>query len=503
MSKRIISVIIALLLAVLTPFTVLSYDINTLDGVKTSIEGVISYKSSVLNASSTNDFLDLLSEKAGTYSSDWYYIALSQYGVNCRNEKSISALKNTVDDFYKEGIENVKVTDLQRVALALSACGQDITNVNGHNLLADATYNREKYKSLDAQGVNSLAYALILLDSKHYVIPKNSKLSRNDITDKILSYELKNGGYALFGNGADVDITSIVIQSLSPYKNNSKVKNSINNSLEILSRRQDINGAFKSFDNKVTAESTAQVIIALTSLNINPVSDKRFIKNEKTTLDGLNLFKNEDGGYCHMTGLSTNSIATYQSLCALVSVYNFLNGNGALYNFSEKEKSNNKIVEKVIKKKTTNSLTNNSKRIKKSVKDKKHSAGSNNVNKNTAKRNNNTSIKKSSRVIKNDETKNNSNTENKSRYSQSYTQKINQKTYKTPEKNEEIKRKQKNTVPLNKNNDSVPNIKPRKTEEIINKKTKSNSKTISEPLYIDFIILLAGYIALFCYKSRR
>ena len=60
--------------------------------------------------------------------------------------------------------------------------------------------------------------------------------------------------------------------------------------------------------------------MALVRSGINPVSDKRFIKSGKTALDGLSVFKTEDGGYSHMEGLSSNAIAAYQSLCAFFAV---------------------------------------------------------------------------------------------------------------------------------------------------------------------------------------
>ena len=356
MVKRFTAIIAGLLLAVIAPFNAFCLDINTLGGVKNSVEGVISYKSSQLGAENIEQLLNALSENAGDYNSDWYYIALSQFGINCSNKKSVSALKKAVDGFYNEGLENVKVTDLQRAAFALTACGEDITSVNGHNLLADSTYNRKKYKELDSQGVNSLSYALLLLDSKSYKIPESSGLTRGKIIDAILSFELENGGFALFGSGADIDITAIVTQALAPYRSNKKVKKSLDSCLDIFSKRQDNCGAYKSFSGKPTAESTAQVIIALNSLEIDILNDTRFIKDGNTALDGLNFFRNGDGGYCHMQGYNTNAIATYQSLCALVSAYRYLSGGGVFYDFNSKTDVSEKSVNKAIKNKSNTNV---------------------------------------------------------------------------------------------------------------------------------------------------
>ncbi len=455
MCKRIIAVITSLLITITAPFTAYCYDVNTLDGIKSSVEGVIAYKSSILGVNSVSGLLEALSENAGDYNSDWYYIALSRYGVNCENKNSVTALKKAVDKFYSEGLENVKVTDLQRTAFALTACGVNITSVNGHNLLADSTYNREKYKPLDAQGVNSLSYALLLLDSKNYKIPKSSSITREKLVNRILSYELKNGGYALFGDGADIDITSIVVQALSKYKNNSKVRISIDTCLDILSKRQDTSGAYKSFAGKVTAESTAQVTMALSSLGINPINDNRFIKNGNTTLDGLNLFKTADGGYCHMENYNTNSIATYQTFCALVSVYRQLKGEGKFFDFNAKTESTTKKVNSIISKKELKSKNKTNSATKK------------------------TSINNSEKI------------ENTS----SYNSKIENKS---KSKKSKIKNDSKSNIL---NNLTEPTSTVSRSRSVINNTSPKKADKKPQPPYITAGVLLAGYIFLYVLKS--
>lgn len=358
--KSCVAVIIAISTAIVSTIVVNSASLDTPDKVNRAIKGALSYRFGDFSPNNINDYLKELSKNAGDYSSDWYYIAMSRYGINCDHKESINSLKSVVDDFYKNGLENTKVTDMQRVALALLSCTSDITDVNGHNFLADCTYNRENYAPLDKQGVNSLAFALILLDSKDFSVPNSAKLSRNDILEKILQKELPNGGFSIVGNAPDVDATAITLQSLAPYYNNSKVKPVIDRALNYISKVQQTTGAFKSFG-KENAESTAQVIIALTSLNIDILTDKRFIKNGNTALDGLMSFLMEDGGFCHIQGYTSNNMATYQSLCALVSYYRYLNKQTGFFSFSKKDVSqqNTEIspVNKPSSKKTSLSKT--------------------------------------------------------------------------------------------------------------------------------------------------
>ncbi len=328
--KRVIALALSFVIAIVATFVGNTVSSSTLDSINNAIKGAFSYKYSEFSADNTSEFLKELSKNAGDYTADWYYIALSRYGISCDNKESINALKNAVDDLYNKGLENVKATDMQRIALALLSCDVDIKNVNGHNLLADCTYNREKYAPLDKQGVNSLAFALIVLDSKDYSVPNSAKLSRNDIIEKIIENELTNGGFSIVGTNPDPDVTAIVLQSLAPYYSKDKVNNVINRGLNYISKLQQTSGAFKSFG-KANAESTAQVILALTSLNIDILKDSRFIKNGNSSLDGLMTFLMKDGGFCHIKGYSSDNMATYQSLCALISCYRYFNNLSRFY----------------------------------------------------------------------------------------------------------------------------------------------------------------------------
>lgn len=328
--KRIIAIALSVVIAIAATFVGNTVSSNTLDSINNAIRGAFSYKYSEFSADNTSEFLKELSKNAGEYTSDWYYIALSRYGISCDDKESINALKSAVDDLYNKGLENVKVTDMQRIALALLSCGVDIQNVNGHNFLGDCTYNREKYAPLDKQGVNGIAFALIVLDSKDYSVPNSAKLSRNDIIDKIIEKELPKGGFSIVGTNPDPDMTAIVLQSLAPYYSKDKVKAVINRGLNYISKLQQPSGAFKSYG-KENAESTAQVILALTSLNINVLKDSRFIKNGNSSLDGLMTFSMKDGGFCHIKGYSSDNMATYQSLCALISCYRYINNLSRFY----------------------------------------------------------------------------------------------------------------------------------------------------------------------------
>ncbi len=361
--KRVTAFISVIILAAVVPFSASAIAESTLDNVKNAVEGVISYKCGELLCDS-DELFDRLSENAGDYSADWYYIALSRCGYNSNKEKSVAALKTAVEEFYNRGLERVPVTDMQRIAFVLSLLGVNITEVNGHNLLADCTYNRAQYRPLDAQGLNSLSFALLLLDSGNYTVPQNAVDSKANIIDRILSLELESGGFALFGKGADIDITSIVLQALAPYKTDERVSPVIERAVKILSERQTDSGSYKSFAAKCSAETTAQAVIALCSLGIDPDGDERFVKNGQSALDGLMTFRLSSGAFSHFDDGNADNMATYQSLCALVAVKRFAEGRESFYDFGIKIPIENNKHSSVEKESAAEKKNNSNKEVK-------------------------------------------------------------------------------------------------------------------------------------------
>ncbi len=234
-------------------------------------------------------------------------------------------------------LHHVKYTEYDRVILAVSAIGQDVTNVAGYDLtkpLAD-------FNVLIKQGLNGPIWALIALDSNKYPIPidKNAEVqtTREMLVDYILSREINGGGWSLTSEApADTDITAMVLQALSNYQDNEKVKQAIDRALTYLSSTQQEDGSFKSnWGNEANCESIAQVIVALTSLDIDPRTDKRFIKNGKDTITALLAFYVEGGGFRHTLGGEVNPMATDQGMYALVAYDRFKNGQKHLYDMTD------------------------------------------------------------------------------------------------------------------------------------------------------------------------
>lgn len=288
---------------------------------------------------------------AGTSGGEWVALGLARSGSisDTLAEQYAQAAYQYVKKKGSSTMSDSKSTENSRMILALTSIGKDPSDVAGYDLLeplADLDY-------VKSQGINGPIFALIALDSHDYEIPKavagKTQTTREALIDAILAAQLSNGGWNVNGNGADADMTAMAIQALAPYySSNAKVKSAIDDALNRLSQMQEANGGYTSWGT-ANAESVAQVIVALTSLGIDPASDGRFIKNGYSTLDALATFYNDKGGFKHSQSdtTSSNGLATEQAYYALASWYRLKAGKTSLYDMSDVT-TMSKIIEKTV-----------------------------------------------------------------------------------------------------------------------------------------------------------
>lgn len=288
---------------------------------------------------------------AGTSGGEWVALGLARSGSisDTLAEQYAQAAYQYVKKKGSSTISDSKSTENSRMILALTSIGKDPSDVAGYDLLeplADLDY-------VKSQGINGPIFALIALDSHDYEIPKavagKTQTTREALIDAILAAQLSDGGWNVNGNGADADMTAMAIQALAPYySSNAKVKSAVDDALKRLSKMQEVNGGYTSWGT-ANAESVAQVIVALTSLGIDPASDGRFIKNGYSTLDALATFYNDKGGFKHSQSdmTASNGLATEQAYYALASWYRLKVGKTSLYDMSDVT-TLSKIIEKTV-----------------------------------------------------------------------------------------------------------------------------------------------------------
>ena len=270
---------------------------------------------------------------------EWAVLGLARAGYEVPEDyfdtyvKNVLAIMEENDGVLSGGR---KYTEYERLILALTSIGYDVTDVAEYNLL---DYMAD-YDKVVWQGINSVAFALIALDSHDYEIPEAAEGKTQTTREKLIAYlldaQLEDNGWALSGTKADTDVTAMVLQALDPYYGkNVEVTAAVNKALVTLSELQGEDGYYINSDGSKSAESNAQVVVALTALGINPDTDERFIKGGTSVLDALGTFYVSGGGFSHVLGGKLDGMATEQGYYALVSYYRLMNDQTSLYDMTD------------------------------------------------------------------------------------------------------------------------------------------------------------------------
>ena len=293
------------------------------------IDAALDYEIKKSGADSVQSFIDsALVNGAGT-TAEWFVISLKQYKGNYDFSAYTSALKTHI-----KNKSSVGAVERERYALTFAA------------LKAEASYINETIdESTGNLGIMSYVFGLHLINNGY----AGKQWDAQKIISAILSRQLPEGGWAVNGEVSDVDVTAMTLHSIAPYyKSDSAVKSAADKALSLLSGRQLASGGFSSYGAE-NPESAAQVLCALTALKIDPLSDSRFIKNGKTALDGMLMFRLSDGGFSHVSGGDHNLNASVQAIYSLVALRRFMRNEGPLFIFT----SSPAPAEKTTKKPTS------------------------------------------------------------------------------------------------------------------------------------------------------
>lgn len=266
----------------------------------------------------------------GSIYGEWSVINAARSGASLPQEWYDTYYENicAVLESEKGILSATKNTEYSRVIIALSAIGKDPADAAGYNLF-------EHYKTIEEiskQGISGVIFALIALDCKGYPLPEDSEVTRDTLVDYILEKEYPNGGWAIIGDEADVDVTAQALQALAPYREKENVAPAVERAVALLSERQNEDGGFFAWQG-INSQTTAQVIIALTSLGINPRSDGRFIKSGGWMGSFIMQYYLGNGSFCHTLGKEADAMATDQCLQALISIDMADKGMGGFYRF--------------------------------------------------------------------------------------------------------------------------------------------------------------------------
>ena len=276
---------------------------------------------------------------AGSSVSDWTALAMARAGIADDYAGYLARLQAYVERQYAEngGLHAVKATEYHRIALTAAALGGDPAAFGAKpdgtaiDLVAEGTYNWQGEEDLGGQGLNGWIFALLTIDAVGAEVPADARYSRQDMLDAIVSAQLPDGGFSLGGGTMDVDITAMALQALAPYRE--QYQEVIDAALNALSAAQTVTGGFESWGAQ-SSESCAQVILALTALDIDPTADERFQKNQRNVVEALMDFRLSDGGFAHEKDGPLDAMACEQAMQALTAMELRQQGEGRFFDLT-------------------------------------------------------------------------------------------------------------------------------------------------------------------------
>lgn len=358
-----------------------------------------------INATSKYLLKEVPNPTFGSTSGDWSVFSLSRgmyLGADYLNDIPADYFSNYIAEVEHEVMTNKKLgdpklTDIDRIIYSLTPLNYNIHSVSPNQ--TDLTLKiSESFPLVRKQGINSPIWTLLAINSGEYKLHPNSNGDTNWNTEaKMIHYILdreiekgivNGGGWALMDSKPDADITAMTIQSLAPYYlseekfNQTGIEDShhitykdlkvaVERGIAKLSDLQQAHGGFSSFKAS-NSESTAQVIVALTEMGINPksvnvplttINQTVSFVTEGAVRDGVktnnmvdallsfwdNTKLNPETGYAgfrHVTegndggggaGTGTNGMASDQATYALIAYDRFMTGQARLQNLMDQK----------------------------------------------------------------------------------------------------------------------------------------------------------------------
>ena len=286
----------------------------------------------------------VLAEARGNVSASvWYDKYLSNIA------KSVASMNGKLDNTSTQ----TKHTEYSRVILALTSLGEDATKFTGsngtvYNLVEPLFEKNGSTYRVSEQGNNGTAFALIALDSGNYYDNATGTTARNAWINSLLDAQISDGSWGIDADfpGSNVDMTAMVVQALAPYcSTNANVKDAVDKAVKWLSAEYQKTGDYGS------SESAAQVIVALSALNIDAKIDSRFQHNGISVLSNFLSYADPNSkGFLHdkQPNSTVNQMASEQAAYTLVAYDRYVNGSKRLYDMSDVTKRENADAQAVI-----------------------------------------------------------------------------------------------------------------------------------------------------------
>lgn len=348
-SKRLLSLLLALITALSLCVPVFATG-GTGNGGGTTGETTTSVSTIVDATLSSTLAQEKVALTSPAFGSEWGILGLARSGYLEKGSKYFNDYYTRVAAYASKATKNaqelgapagalhlVKCTENSRLIIALSALGRDARSVGE----CDLTAPYEKFSWIEGQGLNSVVFALIALDTVGYET-KDTTI-RQQCISYILGRQLSDGGWNYQEDAAtsDPDMTAMSLQALANYREQEKVQAAVSAAVGRLSAMQNSDGSYTSYE-AVNSESISQVIVACAALGIDPHTDSRFVKNGKSAVAALLTFYNTEKRAFHHTmkdkdgnPTDVDGMATEQAAYAMTAYQRLMNGKTSLYDMRD------------------------------------------------------------------------------------------------------------------------------------------------------------------------
>ncbi len=288
---------------------------------ETLLDGIFAYLKDRYGCADLQSLLDEGFSAKAPLGCDWYVFAISRYG-----KYDFTTYRSSLDFSIATMGRVLSGTEKQKISLLDLAMGYPVDGTR----LTD---------TIGSQGIMSVVFGLHLVNNR-VDIPG---FSANELIRQLLALRLPDGGWAISGQYSDPDVTAMTVQALAPHYLSAEESNNdlsaelvpaVDEALALLSSRQKEDGGFSSYGAE-NAESSAQILVMLSSLGIDAGTDERFLKNGQSVIDALASYRLPDGRFSHVHDGDSNTNATMQACYSLIAYLRFLRGETPLYDLSD------------------------------------------------------------------------------------------------------------------------------------------------------------------------
>ncbi|MBR3003881.1 MAG: S-layer homology domain-containing protein, partial [Lachnospiraceae bacterium] len=275
------------------------------------------------------DFSELYENfiEMGTGSSSWMAMCSIAAGKTGAGDLNVALAQ------AEEAFNTPNGTNLQKSIIILTAMGVDVTAVEFEegspvNLLEKLAKN----PTAIGAWAESPAYSLLAFGANpDYGVDRSFVNNPDKLIENLAGYQVPDGTFGWNGQTGSPDSTGAALAALSCYMDNEQTAEMIAEALEGLKAYQNDDGGFGwEAGAETSVDSTAQVIIGLCAMGIDPTSEE-WTKGENNPITALLGFANDDNSdLAEVAGLDMNICRedAFRAMAAFAGLRN----TGAAYN---------------------------------------------------------------------------------------------------------------------------------------------------------------------------